>query len=556
LLLSAGLSASVPLAWADGGIDTFDVSGKVSPTGMLSITSTINFAGTAPAQFVQQFDTTLPGEDYTFYRFDITNMTATAGGVDLKPSVTQDGDYLVLSVDTSAIGSAPLVIAYDVTGAAMDGGLAVGNVAMTNVRWAVLQGLNLPVATATGTISVPGMIRGVDCKAGTTSGPQPCQMFGGGTYDAPSPNFQQTNLGAGQVVIFSFLLPSDTVATDQQVEARWTLDRAFSVDTTPLLVALAVLILGVVALFMLWRLRGRDVVTPREPTIVASFEPTGKGTVKFEVHDKIRPGHVGTVVDERVDPIDITATVLDLAVRGHLGIIQMPSDGLHRPIDWTFLRLDCKDKLRPFEQTLLDAIAPADGPAAVVSQIGGPIEDVIVTVQNQLYQDAVERGWFARRPDQTRHLFSVIGWITLAAAIVAMVLLVATTRLGLLGLVLVALAAGLLTIGRDMPRRTAAGVSLLHGLNALSMSLQTQPTNQIPKLTAYDDISAILPYAVVLGGRARWVQALADADDDPGVPDPDDLAWYHAPADWNLEDLPVCLDSFIAHLSGRLVGRD
>ena len=127
-------------------------------------------------------------------------------------------------------------------------------------------------------------------------------------------------------------------------------------------------------------------------------------------------------------------------------------------------------------------------------------------------------------------------------------------RLGLI-LLLVALAVGLLALAADMPRRTSAGVDLLHGLHILSMVLQTQPTDQIPKDKGYAEISKILPYAVVLGGRARWVQALADADDDPGVPDPEDLNWYHAPGDWNLEDLPVCLDAFITHMSGSLVSR-
>ena len=40
----------------------------------------------------------------------------------------------------------------------------------------------------------------------------------------------------------------------------------------------------------------------------------------------IRPGHVGTVADERVDPIDVTATLVDLAVRGHLLITELPRD--------------------------------------------------------------------------------------------------------------------------------------------------------------------------------------------------------------------------------------
>jgi len=316
-----------------------------------------------------------------------------------------------------------------------------------------------------------------------------------------------------------------------------------------------VAIVGALVLFLMWRRFGRNVSMSKDPIVVASFVPSGKGTVEFDIADNVRPGHVGTVVDERVDPVDITATLLDLAVRGHVQIIELPPAKDISPTDWTFKRLESTDPMRPFESRLLDAIAPADGPAAVVSKIGEPVEKIITDVQDDLYQEVVDKGWFSHRPDQVRHAFDRVGWVLLGAALVALVLLIAFTGYGLLGLVLVALAVGFLALGQTMPRRTQSGIDVVHGLHALSMSLQTQPVTQIPKDTAYTQISKILPYAVVLGGRDRWLKALVDADDDPDVPDPDDLGWYSAPPNWNLSDLPASLDAFIVAVSGRLIGR-
>ena len=555
VLLALSLSTA-PHAWAGDAINTYDVTGSVAADGTLTLVETMTFDGDAPAQFVQRLDTQDNSDDYTYFQSEISNVTARVDGSDLPTEVTHDGQFVVITVDTSSVGAKPLSVGYDVTGAAHSGGVASGGTAITTVTWPVLQGLSLPVTTATGTITVPGAIRSVDCKSGTTTSPQPCQMWGGGTYDSPSPNFQDAGLDAGQVIIFSFNVPTATVAVNENLLARWTLDHAFSFDMTSLLVALGALIVGGAVLFVLWRVRGRDATSVKDPTLVAAFEPTGKGTVKFDVHDEIRPGHVGTVVDEHVDPIDITASVLDLAVRGHLCIVQLPPPHPNAPLDWTFERLQGQDTLRPFEQTLLDVIAPQNGPAPVVSSIGRPVEQVIAQVQDQLYQDVVDRGWFSRRPNQTRHFFDLVGWLGLGLGIVALVLLAGLTHFGLLGLALVALGAGLRSLARTMPRRTSSGVDLLHGLHALSMALQTQPTDQVPQLTAYTEISRILPYAVVLGGQARWVQALADADADPGVPDPEDLTWYHAPADWHLQHLPACLDAFVANMSGRLVSRN
>ena len=95
----------------------------------------------------------------------------------------------------------------------------------------------------------------------------------------------------------------------------------------------------------------------------------------------------------------------------------------------------------------------------------------------------------------------------------------------------------------------------LSGLQVLAMTLATKPTDRLPKANTYEEISRVLPYAVVLGGLDRWLQALADADDDPGVPDPDDLSWYRAPQDWQLSDLPFSIESFITTMQGTLYTR-
>jgi len=557
VVAAVGFVGNAPAARADATVDTYDVVGTVSADGTLKVTETLTFAaGSHPAQIVQRLDTVRDAGSYSYYKYQISDVTATANGKDLAPVAGQNGDYLVITVDTHNTAVSTIVIGYTVKGAAVSAGTASGGTPLTSISWPVLQGLNLTADTVTGKFQLPGPFTSIDCVAGAPSGPQPCSLWGGGTHDSPDPSFEQKQVTAGDVVIFTVGTTNNVVAVNQDVRQRWTLDRAFSTTTAPLLAALGALVVGAAGLFLLWRQRGRDVSTVAEPTIVASFVPVGKGTVEFQIADHIRPGHVGTVIDEHVDPVDIVATVLDLAVRGHLQIVQLAPTKPHELPDWTFKRLTSTDKMRPFEQRLIDAIAPVDGDAAVVSKISGATQAVMGDVQRDLYEEVVDRGWFSRRPDQTRHLFDTLGWAGIGVAVLALLALVIWTHFGLLGLVLVALAVGFLVLAQAMPRRTASGHALLHGLHALSMSLQTQPTSQVPKTTAYTEISKVLPYAVVLGGRARWVQALADADDDPGVPDPDDLSWYKAPSDWNLSELPVCLDAFIAHLAGRLIGRD
>jgi len=178
----------------------------------------------------------------------------------------------------------------------------------------------------------------------------------------------------------------------------------------------------------------------------------------------------------------------------------------------------------------------------------------IAKVQSELYDEVVTAGWFARRPDATRNRWGLAGWMLLVVAVAGATALIALTSFGLLGLALVILSLGVLTIAGEMPARTAAGTAVLRGLNVLRGNLLTHPVANVSIGDPYPQISKVLPYAVVLGGRDRWVQAMTDADKDD-LPDSTDLGWYHGPADWHLADLPASLNNFITTVQGTLFSR-
>ena len=71
----------------------------------------------------------------------------------------------------------------------------------------------------------------------------------------------------------------------------------------------------------------------------------------------MRPGQVGTLVDFKANPLDVTATIVDLAVRGYLKIEELSEGGLLRKGDWKLTRMKEDDaELMPYEQKLLDGL--------------------------------------------------------------------------------------------------------------------------------------------------------------------------------------------------------
>ena len=73
---------------------------------------------------------------------------------------------------------------------------------------------------------------------------------------------------------------------------------------------------------------GEEAVEERKP--LGDRPPV---VVEFGVPDGIRPGQVGTLQDERADVVDVTATIVDFAVRGHLHIKELGGN------DWELTRL-------------------------------------------------------------------------------------------------------------------------------------------------------------------------------------------------------------------------
>lgn len=528
-----------PASAADA-VDQLTVSARLEPDGTLLVEQ--RFEGVPAGQITQRIATAAPVSELRTARYRISDLTVEAPGAPAA-RVEETAEAVAYSFEAPE-GTA--TVRYRVSGATSKSETAQD---ITQFSWPLVQPLNVEVQTVTGDLRFVAPPPDFDCQAGDPAALHNCALWSIDREVPEAATFEDGPLKAGETLNVAGSQPRSIVAVTAQIDSRWTLDRAFSLTWATGAAAAGTLLLGGAALWLWHRRMGRDDLAAR-PTVVAEFHPIGEGLNEFRLVSGVRPGQIGTVADESVDPLDITATILDLAVRGYLVIEQIDSPG---GTDW---RLTPTGKpgedLRPYEKKLLEAAAPAEG--TLVSGIQAAVGPVLYDVQHELYRDVVTEGWFVKHPRKARTDSRMVGGVLLVIGVLTTGLLGWLTTWGLVGLAVLAVGVASLFVAGEMSRRSVAGAELLSGLNGFSAILAQQRTDCFPAGRELEQISKLLPYAVVLGGKERWIEAMVDADADD-QPDPDAISWYRAPDNWHLAALPHSLDALIASIQGHLFGR-
>lgn len=306
---------------------------------------------------------------------------------------------------------------------------------------------------------------------------------------------------------------------------------------------------------------GQDVPVERvvrQPAVAVAFTPPAG----------VQPGMVGTIIDEEVNLVDVTSTLVDLAVRGHLQITR--SELAMRPDDWTLTRQQPPANaaaLAPYEQVLLDGIF-AGGSTVELSDLKNSFKPTLDVVQRMMYDEVVQRGWFRRSPDAQRSAWTGFGLLLIFGS-VALAMFGGSVLGGLLvdaGLpvsplfILAAggVVAGLIVrlLGQRMASRTAAGSAVLAQSRGFERYLATAEANQIRWEEAQEIFSRYLPFAIVFGLADRWAQvfqevAAAAAAAGHVVSPP---IWYGgAWGQGGFHDVASSMDSFSTMAAGTFV---
>jgi Predicted membrane protein (DUF2207) len=314
-------------------------------------------------------------------------------------------------------------------------------------------------------------------------------------------------------------------------------------------------------------------------TRVRDPEP-GSATIQYEPPQKLTPAECGALLENAVETCSITATIVDLSVKGYLSIGQkdhsMAPPGSKNGSDYFFHLLKPPGewgKLKPHERATLAAIFTPTNPlrmatdalaeiqkAAVsdgspklasffarletaakenptlraLSEVGTDPRSVVTLadlqndfhlhlpiIYHSIYDALQAGGYYVRRPDRVRPLYVTAGVTTGVVMVLFGVFLAVKGGPGL-STVLSGVITGAIicAFGWFMPARSVTGARALGKIRGFKNFLGRVEKDRLERLQSTPQLfEKYLPYAMALRVDSRWAQTFAGL----AVPPPD---WY------------------------------
>jgi hypothetical protein len=286
-------------------------------------------------------------------------------------------------------------------------------------------------------------------------------------------------------------------------------------------------LLVLLGMIWLWHVRGREPHTDRSQV------------VEYAPPDELTPAEVGTLMDQRANLRDITATVIDLAVRGYLRL--EPQRGSFLGTSWvsdyrlvSLKAWEPDPAIKPHERALLKGLFGRPGVAKDLSDLKDVFYQYLPEIRTHLYTGLVKAGYFDSHPEHVRTTYVITGCTLGGVLWIGLHLLEQRPQMSLA----MTLASALVTLiilifSRIMPRRTRKGAKTTDRIFGFLEFLRRTDQDRIRRLNDPSLFERCLPYALAFGVAEQWARAFEGLYTQPP-------SWYRG--DW---------DTFSAHRLGR-----
>lgn len=255
--------------------------------------------------------------------------------------------------------------------------------------------------------------------------------------------------------------------------------------------------------------------------LIFGKDPAGRGTIiaEYDAPEGLSPSEVGTIIDERTEKKDISAEIINLAIKGCLKIKRHETGK-----GYTLIKLKELAAEAPGHEKKLFTALFGDKTEIKLSDLKDDFYKDYESITKDIYNLTVTNGFFPKSPKQMRLSFLILGIIA------TLVIYGALNALGTtVGQVSCSMAIVIVIIAsRFMPKRTKKGVLAKEQILGLKEYLTVAEKDRIKFHNAPEKspelFEKLLPYAMVLGVDSQWAKQFKDIYNEPPK-------WYDANGD-------------------------
>lgn len=291
-------------------------------------------------------------------------------------------------------------------------------------------------------------------------------------------------------------------------------------------------IFGIGLVFLWWKKKGQE-------------QSLGSIMVEYNPPEDLRPAGVGTLLDERADTLDVSATIVDLAARGFLTIEEKEKKWLFGSTDFIFTRKSKEDSnLLQYEKYLLNNLFKEDD-VVKMSELKNEFFDELAEVKQKLYKDVVDKKYFPTNPENVKARYTALGIIVLFISVITIIkgIFESTGIISGFGLGLLVTSCFLILFSRTFTKRTVKGNQTFKKILGFKLFMEKVEVYKQRYMEKENLFNELLPYAIVFGITEKFAQAFKDLGLKPEQPN-----WYISNKPYN----PILFSSHVDNFSSSL----
>ncbi|MDD3191114.1 MAG: DUF2207 domain-containing protein, partial [Candidatus Pacebacteria bacterium] len=335
----------------------------------------------------------------------------------------------------------------------------------------------------------------IKCFSGLAGSTQACGLaeyiLRDDDISASGANFSAQNLSIGKGLTIVVGVPKGVLYQPTQIE----IIRDAFIDNMILFVPLFMFFLA----FYVWRKKGKD--------------PKGRGTIvtEFDVPESVTPAEAGTMVDEKCGQKELSAEIIELAVKGYLKIKREEKKMLLiKSAEYTFEKLkDADESLSEHEKILFSGIFEK-GNSIKLSDLKDTFYKKYGLFVKEVYASVALKGYFFNDPQKTRGIYFAF-YAFVLVVVFFIVFNFFTFYFGayaILSLILSFVIAGIFSVA--MPQKSESGVLLKEKILGLRLYMTVAEKARLEFHNAPEknpeQFEKLFPYAIALGVENNWAK--------------------------------------------------